>query len=192
MIGYLMVGTNDLAGSLAFYDAVFEPLGYRQTDDSGRYVGYGLPEKPEESLFYVTGPYDRQPATAGNGTMIAFPTPTLETLHEVYQIALKSGGTDEGAPDQGWTTAQRTMPTCATRQATSSRSTATTSRAKDFCTRNALPARFVCTCFQALTVRAAPTPFGCACAPVYRQGVAPHPGGSTGKRRGRRHSPDAH
>ena len=98
MIGYLMVGTNDLAASLAFYDAVFAPLGYRQTDDSGRYVGYGLPDKPEEPLFYVTGPYDRQPATAGNGTMIAFPTPTLETLHEVYQIALKSGGTDEGAP----------------------------------------------------------------------------------------------
>ena len=36
-----MVGTNDLAASLAFYDAVFAPLGYRQTDDSGRYVGYG-------------------------------------------------------------------------------------------------------------------------------------------------------
>ena len=97
MIGYLMVGTNDLAGSLAFYDAVFAPLGYRQTDDSGRYVGYGLPDKPEESLFYVTGPYDRQPATAGNGTMIAFPTPTLDTLHEVYQIALKSKRHDEGA-----------------------------------------------------------------------------------------------
>ena len=52
MIGYLMVGTNDLAGSLAFYDAVFAPL--PQNDDSGRYVGYGLPDKPEESLFYVT------------------------------------------------------------------------------------------------------------------------------------------
>ena len=30
--------------------------------------------------------------------MIAFPTSTLETLHEVCKIALKGGGTDEGAP----------------------------------------------------------------------------------------------
>ena len=100
---YFMVGTNDLAGSLAsaHYDAVFEPPLPANRRCQGRYAGYGLPEKPEESFFYVTGPADRQPATAGNGTMIAFPTlgHWKETLHEVYQIALKSGGMDEGALD---------------------------------------------------------------------------------------------
>ena len=99
MIGYLMVGTNDLTRSLAFYDAVFAPLGFEQTDDSGRYVGYGPPsDGGGESVFYVTGPYDGREATAGNGTMIAFPTPSMAMLERVYRIALESGGIDEGAP----------------------------------------------------------------------------------------------
>ena len=32
MIGYLMIGTNDLAQSLSFYDAVFAPLGYQKVE----------------------------------------------------------------------------------------------------------------------------------------------------------------
>jgi len=98
MIGYLMIGTNDLAQSLSFYDAVFAPLGYQKVEIKERYVGYGDPSTGNGTEFYVTGPYDRQPATTGNGTMVAFPVPTLSVLHEIYQISEDKGGAKDGAP----------------------------------------------------------------------------------------------
>ncbi|MAV48019.1 MAG: VOC family protein [Alphaproteobacteria bacterium TMED89] len=98
MIGYLMVGTNDLARSLSFYDAVFAPLGYQKVKTKERYVAYGNPETGGRSEFYVTGPFDKKPATAGNGTMVALPVPTLQILHDIYEIAGNSGGLQDGAP----------------------------------------------------------------------------------------------
>jgi len=98
MIGCLMIGTNDLARSLVFYDAVFAPLGYQQLKVKSRYVGYGHPDTGDGAEFYVTGPFDQKPATVGNGSMIALPVPTLAVLDAIYQAAEDSGGVQDGAP----------------------------------------------------------------------------------------------
>ena len=70
MIGYALFGSNDLPRSFAFYDALFASVGINR-----------LMEFPTGAVCWGTswtapmlgvGPaYDGQPATAGNGTMIA-------------------------------------------------------------------------------------------------------------------------
>jgi len=41
-------------------------------------------------------PHDGQPATAGNGTMVALVVDTNEKVDRVYQKAIELGGTCEG------------------------------------------------------------------------------------------------
>ena len=48
---------------------------------------------------YVTIPFDQNPATAGNGTVVALVAPNIQALEEFHEVGLESGGTDEGAPD---------------------------------------------------------------------------------------------
>lgn len=45
----------------------------------------------------MTIPYDGQPATVGNGAMVAFRAPTHETLRNLHAQGLGHGGADEGA-----------------------------------------------------------------------------------------------
>jgi predicted lactoylglutathione lyase len=49
-------------------------------------------------MLAVCTPSDGGPATFGNGTMIALAAASQDQVHEVYAMALASGGTDEGAP----------------------------------------------------------------------------------------------
>lgn len=95
MILYITLGTNDLARARRFYDAVMPTIGMvlREADDSE--VGYGPPEG--RILFWVTLPFDGQPATVGNGSMPAFDAPTRAAVDAFHRAALAHGGTDEGA-----------------------------------------------------------------------------------------------
>ena len=49
-------------------------------------------------MLYVTLPYDGQPASFGNGTMLALNATAPEQVDRFYAAALAHGGTDEGAP----------------------------------------------------------------------------------------------
>ena len=69
MIGYTTVGTNNLPRAAAFFDAVFAVVGIKQLMKFERGIGWGVSyEKPS---FAVLTPFDKQPATVGNGTMIS-------------------------------------------------------------------------------------------------------------------------
>ena len=96
MIHHVSLGVSDLARAAAFYDAALTPLGYRRTFEiEGLAIAYGE-ELPE---FWIGGPLDRgRPATAGNGTHIAFAAPSREAVAQFHASALESGGVDEGAP----------------------------------------------------------------------------------------------
>ena len=98
MIGYAMVGTNDLQRSSHYYDAVLKPLGFVQVEVEHSYVGYAPKTRPTEIEFYVTKPFDQKPATFGNGTMIAFAAESRRAVDLFHSTALENGGTDEGAP----------------------------------------------------------------------------------------------
>ena len=43
-------------------------------------------------------PFDQQPATAGNGSMVAVAAPSRRGVDEFHAAALAAGGSSEGAP----------------------------------------------------------------------------------------------
>ena len=48
--------------------------------------------------FYVKPPSDGGPASAGNGSMVAFEASNQAQVRALHAAALAAGGTDEGAP----------------------------------------------------------------------------------------------
>lgn len=97
MIGYVVLGTNDMERATAFYDALLAEIGAaRMMDLGGR--GYAWGTAMDQPMLCVMTPYDQQPATVGNGVMVGIAADSREQVDRVYQKALKLGGADEGAP----------------------------------------------------------------------------------------------
>lgn len=99
MIGYITLGTNDLAQAGRFYDELLGAMGARRTMTDERMLGWSNGDGP---LFSVITPFDEESASVGNGTMIALDVKTGEAVERLYQLAMDLGATDEGAPrDRG-------------------------------------------------------------------------------------------
>ena len=98
MIGYVTIGSNDIPGSVAFFDAVFAPLGYARTFHEGTWAGYGPGGKKEGLEIYLCAPFNGEKAGGGNGSMLAFKAPSRAAVEAFHAAALGHGGTDEGAP----------------------------------------------------------------------------------------------
>jgi predicted lactoylglutathione lyase len=96
MIGYLTLGTNDLARAEKFYDALLAELGGKRIMSNERMRFYGA--GPGQPLIAICTPHDGKPATAGNGTMIALAAGSKENVDRVYKKAISLGAKDEGAP----------------------------------------------------------------------------------------------
>jgi catechol 2,3-dioxygenase-like lactoylglutathione lyase family enzyme len=94
MIGYATVGTNDLPRAAAFYDALLAEIGARRMMDFDR--GYAWGVAMDRPMLGVVTPYDKQPASAGNGTMIALVVDSRDKVDRVHRKALELGGKDEG------------------------------------------------------------------------------------------------
>jgi predicted lactoylglutathione lyase len=94
MIGYVTLGTNDLARATAFYDTLLAELGGKRMMDFGR--GYAWGTKMNRPMLGIMTPYDRKAASVGNGVMVALAVESKETVDRVYRKALELGGTDEG------------------------------------------------------------------------------------------------
>lgn len=97
MIYYVTLGTNDLVRARAFYDPTLATLGIIDLAPDSDEACYGRPGDASASL-YVVNPYDGQPATRGNGTMLALTAATRAEVRAFHTAALANGGTDEGAP----------------------------------------------------------------------------------------------
>ena len=98
VIGFVMVGTNDLEKSSKFYDAVLVHLGLKRVTITERYIGYGQSSGDEHVKFYITKPYNKEDANVGNGTMVALSAETKEAVDKFYATAIENGATDEGKP----------------------------------------------------------------------------------------------
>ena len=96
MIGYVMLGTNDLPRAKAFYDALLAEIGAKQLMDFGRSVAYGV--SMDKPALGVGLPFDGKPATVGNGVMVAIAVNSRDMVDRLHRKALELGGTDEGAP----------------------------------------------------------------------------------------------
>ncbi len=97
MIGYVTIGARDSEASGKFYDAVLGAIGGERKFTKGGWIGYG-PKGSDSHSIYVCPPYDKKPASAGNGSMLAFVAQSKDAVRTAYDAGLKAGGTDEGAP----------------------------------------------------------------------------------------------
>ncbi|ACP24170.1 hypothetical protein NGR_c03740 [Sinorhizobium fredii NGR234] len=97
MLLYVTVGTNDLERAGAFYDAVLPTLGYRRQRQDETEIGYGA-DGDVRVRFWVVTPFNREPATYGNGVSIALAAETRGAVDAFHAAALAAGGADEGAP----------------------------------------------------------------------------------------------
>ncbi|MEM6513225.1 MAG: VOC family protein [Pseudomonadota bacterium] len=95
MIAYTMVGTNQLDAAASFYDALFDAVGIGRVWSSEGAVGWG--NSMNQPIFAVTRPRDGNPATVGNGVMIALAMPDTDSVDRIYAKAIELGGTCEGA-----------------------------------------------------------------------------------------------
>ena len=98
MIGFIMVGTNNLDKATKFYDVLLDTIKLERVITNEKYSGYASKEKPDEVEFYVTNPVNKEKATFGNGTQISFIVNSKEIVEKFYNTGIKLGGKDEGAP----------------------------------------------------------------------------------------------
>ncbi|MCF1504209.1 VOC family protein [Afifella sp. H1R] len=101
MFSHVTLGTNDMERAAAFYDAVLAPLGLRQRvvePDGGPETRCWIAGGQQLPRFYVYAPFDGAPASAGNGTMVAFEAPSHAAVDGAYDAGLASGGVDAGRP----------------------------------------------------------------------------------------------
>ena len=90
MFSHMMVGSNDIAKSKTFYDAIFGAVGGKPAiqDDKGRliYMHNG-------GLFIVTKPIDGKPATHANGGTIGFAMANPAEADAWHAAGVAAGGT---------------------------------------------------------------------------------------------------
>jgi catechol 2,3-dioxygenase-like lactoylglutathione lyase family enzyme len=90
VFSHIMIGSNDLARSKIFYDALFSAMGGKPgiQDAKGRlfYAHRG-------SALMVTTPIDGAPATSGNGGTIGFAMNDPQEADAWHEAGLAHGGT---------------------------------------------------------------------------------------------------
>lgn len=98
MIGYLTLGSADPVQAAQFFDPLMAELGAKQLWQMPRGIAWGAAfDKPTLALMQ---PFDGQPPTVGNGTMVAFQVADAATVQRVHAKALALGGSSEGEPGE--------------------------------------------------------------------------------------------
>jgi len=105
MLSYVYFGTNNLERATRFYDATLTPLGMPRCvthDPEWDLIaaGWGIYEDggARELGFWIGTPFNQQPATTGNGSMVAFSARSWTAVNEFHAAALANGGSCDGAP----------------------------------------------------------------------------------------------
>jgi len=98
MIGFVMVGTNNLDKAIKFYDTLLNTIELQRVVTNEKYAGFASKEKPAEVEFYVTNPVNNEKANFGNGTQISFLVNSKDLVNNFYNTAIKLGAKDEGTP----------------------------------------------------------------------------------------------
>ena len=101
MIAYVTVGADDIAKAKRFYSSFLPKLGFG-LEEGPEGLSYVPPVKTGQTVvppdFYVKPTFDGRPATAGNGTMVAFEARSQQQVRTLHAAALAAGGSDEGQP----------------------------------------------------------------------------------------------
>ena len=95
MVGYVTLGTNDFARATRFYDALLAEVGAKRLMELESFVVWGT---GPAGMLAITPPFDKKPATVGNGVMVALAAASKAQVDAIHRKALELGGTDEGPP----------------------------------------------------------------------------------------------
>ena len=98
MIGYVTLGTNDLEKAAPFYDRIAGLLDTPRMMEFDNFIAWGKPDGG--AGIGLTKPFNGEPATVGNGVMVALAARDESHVDAIYNAALEMGGTCEGKP--GW------------------------------------------------------------------------------------------
>ncbi len=99
MLGYITLGTNNLPRAAAFYDTLLGAMGARRSFEFERGIAWANGEGT--SLGLLT-PFDGQPATIGNGVMVALQCAHIADVDRLHSLAISLGAADEGKPGERW------------------------------------------------------------------------------------------
>lgn len=97
MIGYVILGTNDLPRARSFYDSLLAEMGVTRMMEFGD-RGSAWAAAMDKPMLCIMTPYDGQPATVGNGVMAGIAVGSREEVDRMHSKALELGGADEGPP----------------------------------------------------------------------------------------------
>jgi len=93
-MNYFVFGTNDKQKAEAFYDALFLESGLNKIHGEGRMTLWG----GKQFMFAIAEPFDGEPASNGNGTMLGFHVDSIAEVNRLHEKALSLGGECEGEP----------------------------------------------------------------------------------------------
>ena len=97
MIGYVILGTNDVSRARAFYDALLAEMGVTRMMEFGA-RGSGWAAAMDKPMLCIMTPYDGKPAITPLPTVAGISVESRATVDRMHKKALELGGTDEGAP----------------------------------------------------------------------------------------------
>ena len=95
-MSYTVLGTNNMGASVKFYDSLFEETELKQVLSTDRMTFWQC----DDFAFAVAKPFNEEPASNGNGTMIGFNVGSTEEVIRLHKKAIALGGTCEGEPGQ--------------------------------------------------------------------------------------------
>ena len=84
MIGYVILGTNDLPRARSFYDALLAEMGVRRMMEFGE-RGSAWAAAMDKPMLCIMTPYDKRPATVGNGVMVGIAADSRDQVDRVHR-----------------------------------------------------------------------------------------------------------
>ncbi|AWF81678.1 glyoxalase [Microbulbifer sp. A4B17] len=98
MISHTTLGTNDLGRAEKFFDELLPLLNGKKLMNTDRAIFYSF--EGSSSKLAISKPFDQQPASQGNGTMVAFSASSINRVKELHTKAISLGAKNEGEPGE--------------------------------------------------------------------------------------------
>jgi len=95
-LNYVVVGTNHMPAATQFYDRLFTQADLNRVSPTVRMTYWLGPD----FAFAAAIPFDENPATHDNGTMIGFGVGSAQEVKRLHTLAIELGGACEGEPKQ--------------------------------------------------------------------------------------------
>lgn len=95
-LNYVMIGSNDVVGARAYFDAVLPLIGGTVVMD---FMPHGFCYQMRNGgRLWITMPHNQQAATPGNGNMVGLLCTNEQEVQAAHSAALAHGGSNEGDP----------------------------------------------------------------------------------------------